>query len=69
MPFPNSDGRPKGSPNKHSLADINARLGRMEGLLQSIAKGDCRPINNIEDALGAIEFLNEECGNRGRRAR
>lgn len=64
----NPDGRPPGSRNKHSIADlvsqnseVLSRLSRMEALqvalIQSVARGDVPPMATVEQALGAIDFL------------
>lgn len=72
MAFPNPEGRPKGSKNKHTIASVNERLDRMEPsvnerldrmellqreFIQAVAAGSAPPFATVEQALGAIDFL------------
>jgi hypothetical protein len=61
MAFPNPEGRPRGSKNKHTIASVNERLDRIEAMqrefIQAVASGSVPPFATVEQALGAIDFL------------
>jgi hypothetical protein len=70
MAFPNPEGRPRGSKNKHVVSDlvsqnreIKAQLSRMEALqhefLAAVARGDAPYFRSVEDALGCLEFIQQ----------